>query len=702
MPAMRRLLPDPRARIRAVPLLAQPHSRLFLTSFTLLFVELVLIRWIPSLVTYVGFFSNFLLMASFLGIGLGILLGRRASSLPASPFPFLLFATLVLTTSARLNVQARAQGEVFFGLAESHSADTNFLVLPLLILLVVGLMTSLAVPLGGLLRSMPPLRAYAVDILGSMAGIASFAAISLLDLPPGVWFAVVAALLLLLSLGTGPNVWSIAGGLAILATVYGGFILPSSEVWSPYYRIDRYTNSRGVQQLSVNGIPHQALWPMDDPEKNAFYEQVYKWFPGRTFPRVLIIGAGSGTDTALALAHGARSVDAVEIDPQIQAIGRAYHPDKPYADPRVTAIVNDGRAFLRTTTNHYDLVIFALPDSLTLVSSTANLRLESFLFTDEAFASVRDRLTSNGVFVLYNYYREPWLVSKLSSQLTTAFGQAPYLRTYEDNQAAFAAGPLVAANATPPGDKADPVPNVGLPIPKQATDDWPFLYLRQPFIAPYYLAALGFLVLISVMGIWVASRRAGPVMPGFSPHFFVLGMAFLLLETKSLVSFSLLFGSTWIVNALAFFAILASVLLAIGITAWLRPARSGLLYAGLFASLALAFLLPPEQLLFDPQVLRYALAAAVAFAPVFFANLVFTYSFRTVAAADMAFASNLLGAMIGGVLEYVALLTGYRFLILVVGTLYAVAFLLAVRWRTLADKELEKSRETAPLELGPA
>ena len=55
-------------------------TRLWLTSTTLLFVELLLIRWVPAEVRYIGFFSNFLLMASFLGIGLGILLALRLLS----------------------------------------------------------------------------------------------------------------------------------------------------------------------------------------------------------------------------------------------------------------------------------------------------------------------------------------------------------------------------------------------------------------------------------------------------------------------------------------------------------------------------------------------------------------------------------------------------------------------------------------------
>src|SRR5918995_1142644 len=157
-----RTLPSPRARTKPVALLARNDVQLFLVSACVLFTELVLIRWIPALVTYVGFFSNFLLMASFLGIGLGILLGRRGIQLPASPFPLLLLVTLVLVTSTQLNVQVRSEDEIFFGLAESTSADVNFVVLPLVVMLVMTLMAVLALPLGPLLRSMPPLTAYAI------------------------------------------------------------------------------------------------------------------------------------------------------------------------------------------------------------------------------------------------------------------------------------------------------------------------------------------------------------------------------------------------------------------------------------------------------------------------------------------------------------------------------------------------------------
>ena len=704
--------PEPEAVQRAgvFGLLGGNRTRLVLTSGTLLFVELLLIRWIPSEVRYIGFFSNFLLMASFLGIGIGLLLGRRRKLDTIAFFPLLLVVVVALITFLELNVQVRSQDELFFGLAESRAADVNFLVLPIVFGLVTALMASLAIPLGPLLRSMPPLQAYGWDIVGSMLGIAAFTILSAAGTPPIVWFTVASILVGLLIVGSRIG-WLSIPSFASLALVL--FITASAstadEVWSPYYRINTYRGAsteaapNGELYVNVNGIPHQALHRVDAP-KEQFYDQLYKWFPGRTYDEVLIVGAGSGTDAAIALSKGAGHVDAVEIDRAIQKLGVDFHPDRPYEDTRVTRHENDGRAFLRGTDKQYDLVIFALPDSLTLVSSTANIRLESFLFTDQAFQSVKDHLAPNGVFVLYNYYREPWLISKLYSMLDETFESPPILQMYDARKAILAAGPLVDAlgGGPPPGDTVGDLPSVAEPVPKEATDDWPFLYLRTPFIAPHYLAGLAFVFAIALFGIFGAARAGGTTIRRFSPHFFVLGAAFLLLETRSLVSFSLLFGSTWLVNALAFFAILASVLLAILVNARLRIRRPGLLYGSLFVALAVAFALPPESLLIDPPWLRYLLAGAVAFAPVFLANLVFTYSFRDTRTADMAFASNLLGAMVGGALEYVALLTGYRALLLVVAVLYALAWLFATRWRTLADVELASGDTGSVPEAGTA
>ena len=110
------------------------------------------------------------------------------------------------------------------------------------------------------------------------------------------------------------------------------------------------------------------------------------------FADVLIIGAGSGNDVSRALQWGAKHVDAVEIDPAIYRLGREYHPDHPYQDERVQIHLDDGRNFLRSTDRKYDLIVYALVDSLVLHSGYSNIRLESFLFTRQTFEDVRRHL----------------------------------------------------------------------------------------------------------------------------------------------------------------------------------------------------------------------------------------------------------------------------------------------------------------------
>jgi hypothetical protein len=166
---------------------------------------------------------------------------------------------------------------------------------------------------------------------------------------------------------------------------------------------------------------------------------------------------------------------------------------------------------------------------------------------------------------------------------------------------------------------------------------------------------------------------------------FCMGAAFSLLETKNVVQFALLFGSTWFVNSLVFAGVLLSIYLAVEIARHVRLPRPHWLYLGLVASLTLTWLLPQASLLALAPVLRFVCGAAVAFMPILFANLIFAQRFRDVDTSTIAFGANLLGAMVGGAIEYVALLSGYRFLLVIVAVLYALAFLIArTRGRRLA------------------
>src|SRR6266487_3280231 len=678
-------------RIDAPPqlLVAHPRLRIFLLSFAMLFFELLCIRWIPSYVRYLSYFNNFLLLASFLGMGLGMLAARR-KRFWFPPFPLMLLILVITIGLNRLEFRITSTQVLYFGGAVVDKLEAeNFLVLPL----VFGLVTTSFIPLGrsfGLLfAEVQPLTAYTFDIIGSLAGIAIFSLIAYLTLPPLVWFGILALLILLLS----SKRWMMLLFTPSLIIVWQ---LQNGAYWSPYYKIVLDPASPRGYVVNVNNTGHQVMIPWQ--YKEPLYRRMYEIFPAGSFKHALILGAGTGSDTATALAHGVSSITAVEIDPTIQQLGARFNPDQPYSDPRVKVVIDDGRTFLQNSTAHYDLIIFALPDSLTLTSSNTTLRLESFLLTQEALNAAKAPLSDHGLLVLYNYYREQWLVEKLADMAGNTFQQRPFVTTYgaSGRAAVIMAGPMLAQlppgkfgtykeHPPAPGDSARIIGEGFFPLNdvRPATDDWPFLYLRDVSFPMIYIAGLGMVILFALLGVGTLAPRR--TLRRFDWHMFFLGVAFMLLETKSLTTFALLFGSTWLVNSLVFFAILSSVLLAVFINSRLKVKRINIWYALLFGMLILNVLLPPEALLLSNPVARYILASVLAFAPVFMANIIFANAFRDSETADIAFASNLLGIMVGGMLEYFSMLIGYRMLLIPVIVFYFGALLLRRRHASAAE-----------------
>ena len=657
---------------------------LFVASFLVLFLETALIRWLPAYVRLLAYFSNFILLASFLGIGTGCLLAARRRSLVVW-FPLIQFAVVAAVDRLRLEVALPSSTTIYFssGTAVPVVAVESTLLLPLLFVSVAALFVTVAHQMGVELTTHPPLRAYIINLLGSLAGVGAFALVSWLELPPLVWFAVVAAAAapFVVSgrrLVAAANVALLAAALVLVVRMQAG------SLWSPYYRITVFQD-RDDTVVEVNHIFHQSMAPV--AHKEYFYQWPYTVF-GDAFGDVLILGAGTGTDVAAALRHGARHVDAVDIDPVILRLGAERHPDKPYDDPRVTVINDDARHYLRKTTKKYDLIVFALIDSLTVQSSFSGVRLESYMFTRESFEAVRDHLTPRGVMALYNYFREKWLVDRLANTAAEVFGHDPIGHVHQDRAylAVMLAGPRVAELAAPPPLPAD-VNAYGQPHAPSpahllvrdasvatATDDWPFLYMRAPGLPRHYAAALALVLVVSAAAVWLAvPRRTAGSGPTWSWHFFFLGAGFMLLETKSIVQFALLWGSTWSSASLAIASVLAMALAAAVVAGRIEIRRRGPIAAALVALLALNYAIPVGRVAFDSRAAESLFYGVLVFSPVFCAGLLFSSSFRESRSAAADFGANLLGAMIGGIGEYLSLLAGYQFLLILVAACYLLA-----------------------------
>ena len=621
-------------------------------------------------------------------------------------FPVVLTAVVAAVYFIRLEIAVPESGSIYFtsGTAAPKVTVESTMLLPIVFVIVAALFAALAQRMAREMAALPPLRAYTINLAGSLAGVAAFALMSWMEWPPVVWFGLAclsAAPLLIVDsrserLAAVVNVLLLAISLGLVHQMAAG------TLWSPYYRIDVRQEGNDTV-VDVNNIFHQSMAPL--AHKEYFYEWPYLTFPstqsspqaeptslragGGPFEDVLILGAGSGTDVAAALAHGVKHVDAVEIDPAIQRLGRQLHPDKPYSDPRVTMINDDARHFLRTTEKKYDLVVFALIDSLTMQSSFSGVRLESYMFTEESFRAVRDRLKPDGLLVVYNYFREPWLVDRLANTAAAAFGQEPRVHVHEARAflgvlmagprlAQLKGDPIVPDRVTAFGQSHEPSParlHQRDPAIEPATDDWPFLYLRDRHLPNHYLAALALILAVSVFSVVIVmaipsvSSGAG----AFSWQFFLLGAGFMLLETRSITQFALLWGSTWVVASLAIASVLTMALAANYVVSRVEVTKPWRIGGVLVTLLAVNYFIPVGRIAFDSRTAESLFYAVLMFSPILCAGLLFGSAIKRSTSVARDYGTNLLGAMVGGVGEYLSLVSGFRALLLVIAVCYLLA-----------------------------
>jgi len=618
------------------------RARLFVFGFQVLFLQLLLIRYLAGHIWNLGYFPNLVLLAAFIGFGFGFLLHGRISEristwlygfLPAILLAFLLLILWLKPVGilGQEISQLSLGGEIYF-LNRDAEQDAPWLQAAKFAFWffgVVGIFFLLGQKMAKLFRLLRPLEAYSLDISGSLAGIALFIAISWFHVPAAWWFLVFAvsywiaaggevrlpvrlasvaaacALALVTFLYDNPSVTDYRFGAhpqthdireQMRWKVTGGAEVSEYSEWSPYQRLTAVEFTGVYGRILANGIGHQEY---DDRFLRAPYISAHERrleLGEEGFKNVLIIGAGSGTDVAAALHAGAERVDAVEIDPAIAEFGyRARAGLEPYHDPRVFLHVDDGRHYLFNTDRRYDMIILALTDSLVKVSSVSQLRLENYLYTQNAFRRAAELLEPGGWFVMYNAYRQGWLIDKLEQMM---------------------------AEALPPGSDII-VEEITLP------DQWGWRLLmgRTPYSTDQPL------------------NDEPPVDHGLDP------------ATEAI----------WVADRLR--------------SPLLLPAASVLIFVATSISLAV----PLDALLAFEPVPRFLLASALMFTPVFLANLIFSVLFRDRLDAELYFGWNLLGATIGGVLEYISIATGYQALGAVVIALYAAALLCA--WRGLRTPE---------------
>lgn len=662
----------------------RPRLALFAISFVALFVELLLIRYAASQVRVFAFYKNVPLIASFLGLGIGCSLGRGTSRQTTRFLLWLVPLAVFLSQGAPVFdgwlgrwASAGSSEHVLGDVVFRHPAAAEELKGQVLMGLfcviayttVALLFVQLGRMLGAALERVPRLPGYTINLLGSLAGIVLFTALSFARTPPWVWWLVGLAPLSAWAAGRRQ---AIALGALVALSAAAVFPAVGETVWSPYQKLSGFeipagdggtgTASPGYL-VQISDVFYQLALDLRPEtiavlESNPFPHYAAIWQVLPRPDRVLVVGAGTGNDVAAALRAGAAHVDAVEIDPAILAMGRAHHPERPYDDPRVRVIVDDARRAFQRLPDTYDAVLFGLLDSHTQLG-WSSLRLDNYVFTLESFAAARKLLRPGGSLVVTAAVFRGWFGERLG-RMVQANCDRP-IRTWRfDNWQSY----LCTVN-DPQGEPGEVGPGGELP-----SDDWPFLYLPERAVPRAYLVVVALLVVASIALIGATGLRPAHF-SRHHVHLLFLGAGFLLLEVHAINRLALLFGTTWIVSAVTIALVLVLIVVAnlvVGAVGIHRYAA----YAALATTLLAAYAVGPHV------VLGRGTAAALAYgvlllSPVFFAGLIFSRSFREARDAGPALGANILGAALGGWAEYSTMVTGIRAMVLAALALYALS-----------------------------
>jgi hypothetical protein len=689
---------DPTAGAASTHTLIRLKAQIFALSFAALFLELMVIRWVPSIIALIAYYANLMLLSSFLGLGAGAL-SRKAKWSLFEWFPLFVAGALCSFLLCRGVMVGMASSEVRFHVGEM--ALLNAVVLVWIFAANALMFVPLGQKLGKLFDSMPPLSAYGWDLAGGLCGTLAFGWFSVSFFSPVVGIAIIA--MIHFATAQRRQLVSLAVFLALISLLGRSGL--QGEIWSPYHHVTvsrietpsvierappselRTMRNPPIYRVKVNQFSYHYNGSFDvsrydpqhrDAEFVAAMANQYRlpYELGIPHERVLVVGAGGGADVAMGLRMGAREIDAVEIDPAIVELSRRFNADGPYLDRRVKVHVDDARAFFTRAQPGYDLVAFGFLDSQALFSSMGNVRLDGYVYTVESLRSAFRLVADHGALVLSFYVPVDWLGPKLSGMLSAATGRKPTIFTH-DRQTIFVV-PKGPSELLPSAVGA--FSRAAFPYASAldlSTDDWPYLYLKHRSIPADYLLAIASLLgfsLLTLMGMRGRSMERSDV------HFGLLGMGFLLVETKGITDCTLFFGATWFVTMTVIVGVLLMVIAANTMATRLRQ-FSFWLYAPLFVGLALLAVVPREYVLGLPFVGRLMWTLIMVPMPVFFAGLIFSTTFRDADSPARAFGSNLIGAMIGGFCEYLAMVTGNHRLILIVAAAYAGSLLVMLAAR---------------------
>lgn len=667
-----------------------------------LFLELSIIRIHSSYFQLFAYFKNLSLLSCFLGLGIGYSFSRVKLFSLNWTFPLIALQVSFMFLLKETPVTLFFQNPIseIWNMGQSVAVGYLHIILIYFFIAIIFLLNAVAfVPLGHLVAKLMlncnTLKAYSYDLIGAILGIVLFTILSFLWTGPIVWLLFSFIILIFFQLNLRLNIKFNCLSLVILILSLNTFLDPNKrDLHSPYQNVSmKFNHTSNVPvEVKSNNLWLQTPLNLSDRFYQSLNSSWHKFYiipyvsTNKEFKKILIVGSGTGNDVAAALRNTTAQIDAVEIDPLVADIGIKLHPEKPYSDKRVSLVINDARNFIKETENEYDMIVYSLLDSHANLSSKGGVRLDSYVYTVESFFEANKKLKDDGIIFLSFAISTEEMGNKIYKMLKMNFNHEPTILVSNDllKNDKFSEGKysFVVSNYKHSLDltKTNFIETNMFKDKKfyddvdVSTDDWPFFYMS------YRIYPLSYAVLISVIfiiSLIFLKKMTKMNYSKFSFTCFFLGVGFMLMETKGITELAKIYGSTWVVVSVVIIAILSMAYLANLLIIKKVKISVNKIYFFLIVSLFATYLVSFINFYNYPTIYLKFLIPIILTFPVFFSGLAFSKELVSYGSTANALSCNILGAIVGGLLEYNSMYFGFKFLYILAIFFYFMAYVMA-------------------------
>ena len=680
-----------------------------------LFLELSIIRIHSSYLHFFSFLKNISLISCFLGLGIGYALKNYKIYSINWIYPLLTIQIIILFFLNQTPVSSILINPIAeqLTMGQDTARSISHLIIIYTFILFIYIFNALCfIPIGHmisiLMQPLEGLKAYSFNLIGSLLGILLFIILSFFWMPPLVWILISYLIFLVINKKNKEKNLFSGACVILLVILLSSFIKDKKEtIYSPYQNIsiEHLTTPQNPVIIQTSHLFYQALLNLSENLKftleggktpgNIFghhvdvnHEREFYNLPyliSSDIKKVLIVGSGAGNDVAAANRFNIKNIDAVEIDPVIANLGKKYHPEKPYSKENVNLSINDARSFIKNNKSKYDAIIYGLLDSQTNLSSKGGIRLDSYVYTIEAFEEAKKSLKKDGFIYISFFVQTPELGYKLFKMLEKTFYVKPLVLKSEVNDR------YIFISKNDEKIKFDlsnlkyfkPINDFGKKIYKVdlSTDDWPFLYMPSKVYPITYLSIVTLLILSSIIFL---NKIIEIKKNNFSYICFFLGAGFMLVETKCITEIAKIYGSTWMVTSIVIATILIMAFIANILVIKKIKLNISQIYLFLLLSLFLGYFCSTVGFNFFNQKILNLILPILLTLPILFSGLAFSKELSRLNSASQALSANILGAMLGGFLEYNSMYFGLSSLYFLAGFLYFLAFVFYIyKYKTI-------------------